>query len=49
MFEVLHAVRLEEDQQDQGPQAQDEAVRGVPVFLLGFLNEGGGEQRKIAV
>lgn len=55
VFEVLHAVCLEEHQQDQGPQAQDEAVRGVPVFLLRFLSgggrrgKGGGEQRKILV
>lgn len=45
MFEVLHAVRLEEHQQDQSPQAQDEAIRGVPVSLLRFLNGGGRKGR----
>lgn len=40
MFEVLHAVRLEEHQEDQGPQAQDEAVRRMPVSLFGFLKGG---------
>ncbi|KAG7265433.1 hypothetical protein CRUP_008149 [Coryphaenoides rupestris] len=29
--------RLEEDQGDEGPQAQDEAIWRVPVPLLGFL------------
>lgn len=37
MFEVFDAVGFEEDEQDERPQAEDEAVRGVPVPLLGFL------------
>ncbi|TNN88535.1 hypothetical protein EYF80_001318 [Liparis tanakae] len=40
VFEVLHAVRLEEHQQDERPQAQDEAVRRMPVLLLRFLRGG---------
>lgn len=37
MFEVLDAVGFEEDEQDERPQSEDEAVRRVPVLLLGFL------------
>ena len=37
VLEVFDAVGLEEDEQDEGPQAQDEAVGRVPVLLLGFL------------
>ena len=41
VFEVLDAIGLEEDQDDEGPKAQDEAVWWVPVLLLGFLDRGG--------
>ena len=37
VFEVLDPVGLEEDDEDEGPQPQDEAVGGVPVPLLGLL------------
>lgn len=44
---MLHAVRLEEHQEDQGPQAQDEAVRRMPVSLFGFLKEMGQIQDEV--
>lgn len=37
VFEVFDAVGLEEDEQDERPQAEDEPVRRVPLLLLGFL------------
>lgn len=43
MLEVLDAVGLEEHQQDEGPEAQDEAIRRVPVLLLGLLWDWEGE------
>ena len=39
MLEVLDAVGLEEHQQDEGPQAQDEAAWWVPVSEPGLLWE----------
>lgn len=39
VFEVLHAVRLEKHKQDEGPEAKDEAVGRVPVFLFGLLKK----------
>lgn len=41
VLEVLGAVCFEEDQKNESPQAQDEAVRWMPVFLLGFLSSRG--------
>lgn len=37
VLEVFDAVGLEEDEQDERPQAEDEPVRRVPLLLLGFL------------
>lgn len=37
VLEVLDSVCSEKHQEDEGPQSQDEAVRGVPVLLLRFL------------
>lgn len=42
MLEVFHPISLEENQQDERPQAQDEAVRRMPVFLVGLLRRQGG-------
>lgn len=47
MFEMLDAVGLEKHHEDQSPQAQDEAIRRVPVFLLWFLNRRRGEAGKV--
>lgn len=37
VFEMFDAVGFEEDQQDECPQAEDEAVWRMPVLLFGFL------------
>lgn len=42
VLEVFHPISLEENQQDERPQAQDEAVRRMPVFLVGLLRRQGG-------
>lgn len=45
VLELFHAIRLEKHQQDERPQAQNEAIRRMPVFLIWLLSREGGVRR----